>query len=956
MKQLYRRILPFVVASLVVVPVRPEEDPTASALALPEPLAALRRGLYEEAAEGFRAALRADPGAVSATRGLAESLAARGLYDEALAALAESPKRSESAALLCAAGRIHLARGALKPAEEAFRAACGIDPRSPEALNRLGETLARFGRKEEARASWEKVVQLYDAMSYEEAGRSSAEAFVEMGLSLIGLNRYKEANDVMFAQAKEKDESCPAVLLESARALMDKYNYPDSRMELRSATDQNPFFADALVLLADNLLADFQRGTNRYELVEKYLERALKVNVRHARAHTVRGALWLTDGNVGRAAEDFRKAVALDPSSLEARGYLAACHYLDADEEALRSAEREALEVNAKGALFFHTIALAIEKKFRYADAVRYSDRALEADPEYWPAYVTLAINCLRTGDEGRGRELLEKSWKHDPFNVWVYNTRLLLKHMDAHYRELRTDRFVFKFPKEDYEVLATYLVPFMEKAYEKLPDHYGVELPRPIYVEAFSEHKWFSARTVGLEGLAASGACFGRLVTLATPKALPMNWGAVAWHEFAHVVTLALSRQRVPRWLTEGCSVFEEGRDHPRWARVFEREIADAYGSGRLLPLAELDFGFSKPKYPNQILVSYFQGCLVVRYIAEKWGFDAVLRMLEGYGENQTTVEVFRAVLGSSLEEFDAGFFAYVDSWVKGNGYEPTIVEDRIPALEAAVDEHPGEVERLVDLAWAYHSNRVRIDVPLTVEKVLRIDPSNGDAHAILGLEYLALKKEDDAREPLEKALAEGTRFRFRVHSALADIARKKGEKALAIEHLEKAKAIAPRACGGAVYFSLAELYGEADRKEDAVRQMEELSAHSPEDARSRKAIVDHYGEKDDEESARKTFQALDELLYINPFVKPETHERLARLAARLGEHETVLREYRRLLELSAGDAKEAYLGLAKACASLGRAAEAEGWAKKLLEVDSTNAEAQRILDALREPRSAIE
>ena len=47
-----------------------------------------------------------------------------------------------------------------------------------------------------------------------------------------------------------------------------------------------------------------------------------------------------------------------------------------------------------------------------------------------------------------------------------------------------------------------------------------------------------------------ALGACFGRVVTLDSPRARPpgdFSWGETLWHEMAHVITLQLSRQRVP-------------------------------------------------------------------------------------------------------------------------------------------------------------------------------------------------------------------------------------------------------------------------------------------------------------------------------------------------------------------------------------------------------------------------
>ena len=137
-----------------------------------------------------------------------------------------------------------------------------------------------------------------------------------MALALVGLNRFKEANEVMLSSARDQDPKDPALLLESGRIFMEKYNYPDSRDELRAAIDQNSMFADALVLLADNYLTDFQVGTRRYDLAEKSIKRALDVNPNHAGAYLERGTLQLSDGYVDRAATDFRKSIELDPSSM----------------------------------------------------------------------------------------------------------------------------------------------------------------------------------------------------------------------------------------------------------------------------------------------------------------------------------------------------------------------------------------------------------------------------------------------------------------------------------------------------------------------------------------------------------------------------------------------------------------------------------------------------------------
>ena len=42
-----------------------------------------------------------------------------------------------------------------------------------------------------------------------------------------------------------------------------------------------------------------------------------------------------------------------------------------------------------------------------------------------------------------------------------------------------------------------------------------------------------------------------------------------------------------------------------------------------KLLPIAELDRGFIHPSYPQQVVVSYFQGGKICDFITEKWGWD---------------------------------------------------------------------------------------------------------------------------------------------------------------------------------------------------------------------------------------------------------------------------------------------------------------------------------------------
>ena len=43
-------------------------------------------------------------------------------------------------------------------------------------------------------------------------------------------------------------------------------------------------------------------------------------------------------------------------------------------------------------------------------------------------------------------------------------------------------------------------------------------------------------------------------------------NWGSTLWHEFTHIITLQMTENKVPRWFSEGLSVFEERNAYPGW------------------------------------------------------------------------------------------------------------------------------------------------------------------------------------------------------------------------------------------------------------------------------------------------------------------------------------------------------------------------------------------------------
>jgi tetratricopeptide (TPR) repeat protein len=168
----------------------------------------------------------------------------------------------------------------------------------------------------------------------------------------------------------------------------------------------------------------------------------------------------------------------------------------------------------------------------------------------------------------------------------------------------------------------------------------------------------------MGLTGLGALGVSFGSLLVMDSPSARELghfNWASTLWHELTHAFTLGTTHNQIPRWFSEGLSVYEQRRAYPGWGDGVTLEFLAAYQSSKLLPIERLNDGFVRPAFPEQLFYSYYQASLVCELIERDAGIDGILRMLAAYRDGAPTRQVFLDVLHTTLSGFDAHFDSYL-------------------------------------------------------------------------------------------------------------------------------------------------------------------------------------------------------------------------------------------------------------------------------------------------------
>jgi len=222
----------------------------------------------------------------------------------------------------------------------------------------------------------------------------------------------------------------------------------------------------------------------------------------------------------------------------------------------------------------------------------------------------------------------------------------------------VRDGDLVVRMNKDEAPVLQEYAVSLAHQALTTMSARYEFVPRGPILVEIFPKHDDFAVRTVGLPGMiGALGVCFGRVVAMDSPKARPpgeFQWEATLWHELGHVITLQMSNQRVPRWLTEGISEYEEKKARPERGREMDVMFAGLLNRGETIKLKDLNAAFQSPK---TITLAYYQASLLVDHLVTTYGQAGMNKLLRAYGLGADTETALKTVFNTDFDQLQAGF-----------------------------------------------------------------------------------------------------------------------------------------------------------------------------------------------------------------------------------------------------------------------------------------------------------
>ncbi|MCX6857779.1 MAG: peptidase MA family metallohydrolase [Verrucomicrobia bacterium] len=613
-------------------------------------------------------------------------------------------------------GRRDIAEAALKAINEAAKGKAVKDRTADEWVT-LGQAALALG------ADAQKVIQQYFQVAQKKDPKLEA-AYLAEGRLALAKDDAARAADVFRAGLKAHGETADLRAgLGLAYANSDRSNQQESMVR---ALELNPVHAEALLSQAEGFI-----GAEKFLEAEAAIQKVIEICETRAEAWALRAAV---------------------------------AHLSAADAGKVKSARANGLKLWDQDPVVDHTLGRVLSRAYRFAEGAAYQRQALAMDADFLPARVQLCHDLLRLGDEAEAWKLAASIREKDGYNVQAHNIGLLEREMNG-YTTQSFDDFILKMPKRDWPIYGERALALLREAKAVLTAKYGLTLKRPVMVEFFGAQQDFAIRTFGsLGGQGLLGVCFGTVITMNTPGGLAhrgSNWEATLWHEYCHVVTLTLTKNQMPRWLSEGISVYEERQRNPVWGMDmkadFRRMILE---ENETTPVGQLSSAFLNAKDHEHTMFAYYQSSQVVSYLMETFGLARVQGILRDLAEGRrinAALEANTVALGTLEKDFDRYLKDKAEAYGQKADWDEPKPEDLNPsepgALNAYHQKHPRNlwvIHQLVDALIEQENWAAVLPLADNLIKLVPEDLSEGGGHQLKALALRKLKRAEEEADVL--------------------------------------------------------------------------------------------------------------------------------------------------------------------------------------------------------------
>ena len=245
----------------------------------------------------------------------------------------------------------------------------------------------------------------------------------------------------------------------------------------------------------------------------------------------------------------------------------------------------------------------------------------------------------------------------------WFYYGRNKVQYTHFDWHVLKTEHFdIFYYP--EMETLAEQGAHFAESAYHYLENKFNFSINRRIPLIFYSSHLHFEQTNITPAFVPEGVGGFFEFVKgrVVIPSDGSVNlFRKVIYHELVHVFMHSkiyfVNKEHArfegtypPLWFVEGLAEYWSSA----WDAQAEMVIKDAVLNNYIVPLSQM-YRISGS------YMMYKEGQAILEYIAEHYGEEKILLLMENIWKYSRFADVFRDVIGKTYPEFDQEWIYYL-------------------------------------------------------------------------------------------------------------------------------------------------------------------------------------------------------------------------------------------------------------------------------------------------------
>jgi tetratricopeptide (TPR) repeat protein len=771
--------------------------------------------------------------------------------------------------------RAEMARGNLDAARKTIEEARGKFPTDLAFHLFAQEVYKRTGREQEAAAVLTAVQRRIEARS----ANSPADRIALGQYLLANGTDAKEILDQYFKAVVSRTPDfleAHFAIAELAIRKHDRSLATDTLQKAPKVAAQEPRFHYLLALA----FAEDDRARSKKAITD-----ALAINPHHSDSLLLQADFQIDAEDFTAAEVSLKSVLDVDPGEPRAWAYRAVIAHLNSNAAGETAAREKALARWPGDPHIDHLIGRKLSQDYRFKEGAAYQRRSLEKDKGYLPAKAQLCQDLLRLGEEAEGWKLAAEVYAIDGYDVVAHNLISLRDHL-AKFRTLAADGFLLRMDEKEADLYGTRALTLLRRARQTLGKKYDVKLDKTVTVEIFPRNQDFAVRTFGMPGADGYlGVCFGPVITANSPASQgknPSNWEAVLWHELCHTVTLRKTNNKMPRWLSEGISVYEETRENSGWGRWMNPKYREMILGDEFIPLSRLSSAFLSPKSALHVQFAYFASALAVEFYIDKYGFDSLKGVLDDLGAGVSANESLARHAGGSLVKLDREFAEFARDRAKSVATDATWEKFELPegadsaTVGAWLKEHPKNFWAMQRLSLRLIKEQKWDEAESALQNFRQLYPEyiGGDnAYELLAVVYQKTRKtieESAVLEELAKRDADATE----AHERLIELYETSGNWSAAARHARNWLAVNPLT--PAPHRALAKAAEHEKERSEAIaayRAVLRFGVPDASDVHYRLArLLDQNGERD--KARREVLKSLEEAPRFR-----EAHELLLKL-----------------------------------------------------------------------------